>query len=230
MGYLRSLLSLKKITYKHISWFCIWDEKSTFTKKSHIRYFAKLTNVQLNAYSRIGLSCFIKNTKIGKFTAIARSCVIGLGQHPTNYLSSNSIFYKKGSWGYHDDWIGNVEFNNNLPIMIGNDVWIGIKCIIMDGVTIGDGAIVAAGSVVTKDVPSYSIVGGVPAKVIKYRFSEEIINRLLEIKWWNLTDEEITNVIPMFHTKNITLEILNKYFPKKNIETYQYASTYTKTI
>lgn len=215
MGYLKSLLSLKKITHKHISWFCLWDTKSKFTKKTHVRSFAKLTNVQIKEYSRIGLACFINNSTIGKYTAIGKNCNIGLGQHPTNYLTPHSIFYKKGNWGFHDDWIGDVEFDNNKHVIIGNDIWIGINCIIMDGVMIGDGAIVAAGSIVTKDVPPYALVGGVPAKIIKYRFSEEMINRLLEIKWWNLSDEEITKVLPLFHTKDIRMETLNKYFPKK---------------
>ena len=85
----------------------------------------------------------------------------------------------------------------------------------MDGVSIGDGAIVAAGSVVVKDVPPYAIVGGAPAKVIKYRFPEEMIERLLEIKWWNLPDEELTKVVELFHIKNLTLEDLDKFFAKE---------------
>jgi len=82
----------------------------------------------------------------------------------------------------------------------------------MGGVRIGDGAIVAAHSVVTKDVPPYAIVAGVSAKVIKYRFDEETRNRLLEIKWWNLSEHEITDKLPAFTTFNISKDILDKYF------------------
>ena len=89
---------------------------------------------------------------------------------------------------------------------------------IMDGVTIGDGATIAGGAVVTKDVPPYAVVGGVPAKLIRYKFSPEIINRLLEIKWWNLPDEEISKVIGLFHVRNITLDDINHYFPPKKDE------------
>lgn len=85
----------------------------------------------------------------------------------------------------------------------------------MDGVNVSDGAIVAAGSVVTKDVPPYAVVGGVPAKVIKYRFPQEMIDRLLDIQWWNLPDNKITKVIDIFHIKNPTLEDLKRYFPDK---------------
>lgn len=85
----------------------------------------------------------------------------------------------------------------------------------MDGVNIGDGAIVASGTVVTKDVPPYAIVGGVPAKIIKYRYSKEMIERLLEIQWWNLPDAEIARCIDLFHIPNPTVDDVNKFFPKK---------------
>ena len=102
-----------------------------------------------------------------------------------------------------------------LPIKIENDVWIGIQSLILDGVTIGDGAVIGARTVVTKDVPPYAIVVGSPARIIKYRFNEEVIQRLLEIKWWNLSDEEINEKIDFFRESEITIEILNKYFPQK---------------
>lgn len=213
ISYVPSLLSIKKLTHRHVSFFAIWDRESHFTKYTHILKGAKLKNVQVGKYSRVGENCQITNAVIKNFTAIAKDSIIGLGQHPTNYLTSHSIFYKKGNWGWHDDWIAPIDFIENKRITIGNDVWIGRRCMVMDGVTIGNGAIVAAGAIVTKDVPPYAVVGGVPAKVIKFKFPEEIINRLETIQWWNLSDEEITRVIDLFHTSNITLEVINKYFP-----------------
>lgn len=212
--YLNSLLSLKKITHKHVSILSLWDKKSKFTPYTHILSRAKLNNVTIGKYSRIGAGCQVTNATIGNFTAIGKETVITVGQHPTNYLTSHSIFYKKGNWGWHDDWIAPIDFQSDKKVTIGNDVWIGRQCIILDGVTIGDGAIVATGAVVTKDVPPFAIVGGVPAKVIKYKFSQEIIDRLEEIQWWNLPDEKITEVINLFHIKNPTLDDINKYFPK----------------
>lgn len=79
----------------------------------------------------------------------------------------------------------NKDTYSKGPICIGNDVWIGANVTILSGVTIGDGAVIAAGSVVVKSVPPYAIVGGVPARIIKYRFSSEIINRLIHVAWWN---------------------------------------------
>lgn len=210
--YLGSLLSVKKLTHKHVSLFSLWDSKSSFTKYTHILSGAKLNNVKVGKYSRIGVNCQVTSATIGNFTAIGKDTVITVGQHPTNYLTSHSIFYKKGNWGWHDDWIAPIDFREKGEVHIGNDVWIGRQCIIMDGVTIGDGAIVATGAVVTKDVPPFAIVGGVPAKVIKFKYPQEVIDRLEEIKWWNLPDEEITKRIDLFHIANPTLEDINRFF------------------
>ncbi len=119
--------------------------------------------------------------------------------------------------GYVDHYAGNVaafpvkllyffkfnEFAKDVyakgPTIIGNDVLIMYNAMVLSGVTIGDGAIVGAGAVVTKDVPPYAIVAGNPARVIKYRFSEEQIKALLQIRWWNWTDKEIRNFEKYFH-------------------------------
>lgn len=213
--FFRSLISIKKITYRHVSLFALWDNRSCFSKYSHILRGAKLNNVKVGKYSRVGINCQITNADVGNFTAIGKDSVLGLGQHPTNYLTSHSIFYKKGNWGWHDDWIAPIDFIEEKRIHIGNDVWIGRHCMVMDGVTIGDGVTVAAGAIVTKDIPPFAIVGGVPAKVIKYKYSQEIIDRLEEIKWWNLSDEVITKVIDLFHIENPTLDDINRFFPPK---------------
>ena len=93
-------------------------------------------------------------------------------------------------------------------VVIGNDVWIGYRAIILSGVTIGDGAVIAAGAVVTKDVPAYGIVGGNPAKLIKKRFDDETIPRLLKIAWWNWDDAKIEKFLPLLLNQEITAFIL----------------------
>ncbi|MBO4403654.1 MAG: CatB-related O-acetyltransferase [Bacteroidales bacterium] len=212
--YLGSVFSPKKIIYRHVSFFSLWDKKTRFTPFTHILNGAKLCNVQVGKYSRIGVNCQVTNAKIGNFTAIGKDTVITVGQHPTNYLTFHSIFYKKGNWGWHDEWVAPIEFQSGKNVTVGNDVWIGRQCIVLDGVNIGDGAIVATGAVVTKDVPPFAVVGGVPAKIIRYRFAKEVVDRLEEIQWWNLPDEKITEVVDLFHIKNPTLEDINRYFPK----------------
>lgn len=217
LSYVGSMVSPWKIRCKHIAFTALWDRESSFTRYTHLLPGSKLHKVKVGKYSRVGFQTKITNATIGNFTAIGAESIIGLGQHPTNFLTSHSIFYKKGNWGWHDDWVKYPEgFVESSVITIGNDVWIGRRTMIMDGVSIGDGAIIAGGAVVTKDVPPYAIVGGVPAKVIKYRFSEEMIKRLEEIKWWNLSDEEITKVIDLFHRPNPTMNDLDKFFSNPN--------------
>lgn len=146
----------------------------------------RLVNVKLGDYSYIGGSCRVMNAEIGKFCSIGPEVLIG-GQpaHPLHLKSTFPGFYQKNPSFYgveHEYEYLDPEFRK---VIIGNDVWIGSRALILDGVTIGDGAVIAAGAVVTKDVPPYAIVGGVPAKIIKYRFSEKKISQMLKSQWWN---------------------------------------------
>lgn len=136
---------------------------------------------------------FDVEVSIGAFTSIASECAVigGTGFHPPmhNRLSLSTFPFGDHGWGGEPS-------QGRGGLRIGNDVWIGYRCILMDGITIGDGAIVGAGSVVTKDVPPYAIVGGNPAKLIRYRFSERQIKALP--KWWEWTDEQIYAAMPDF--------------------------------
>ena len=132
---------------------------------------------------------------IGKFCSIAPNVNIGPIEHPLKYSST----YPMSTFGF-------LPEQEYLPVKIGNDVWIGINAVILKGVTIGDGAVIASGAVVTKDVLPYTIVGGVPAKIIRFRFSEEIISELLRIKWWNWNTEKIKRNKNFFLTDLTTVE------------------------
>lgn len=213
MSYIKSVFSLKKLTHKALSPLAYWDTGSSFTKFSEIRRFAKLHQSHIGKYTRVNDFCQFARVTIGNFSAIGMNTIMGLGRHPLNYASTQSIFYKNNNM--KNDWVKSIDFEQGIPIRVGNDVWVGRNCTVMDGVTIGDGAVIATGAIITKDIPPYAIAGGVPAKVIKYRFSEEIIERLLEIKWWNFSDEEITAHIGFFRNPDLTLDKLNTYFPKK---------------
>lgn len=141
-----------------------------------------------------------RNTKVGKFCSIADYCCIGFDNHPLSNLTTSPLSYS----GDFMRKIGDIKIKpeyrqpapKGKPTIIGNDVWIGYNAIVLKGVTVGDGAVIGAGAVVTKDVEPYSIVAGVPAKHIKYRFEQEIREKLLKIKWWDLPDKVI-ETLPM---------------------------------
>jgi acetyltransferase-like isoleucine patch superfamily enzyme len=124
---------------------------------------------------------------IGAFCSIGPEVMIfGRADHPTQLVSTYPFRTKLLAPD-----AGNADAVTKGPVRIGNDVWIGARAIILSGVTIGDGAIVAAGAVVARDVPAYGIVAGNPAKLIKHRFAPEVISALLEIRWWDWPDEKI---------------------------------------
>lgn len=133
------------------------------------------------------------NTIVGRYSSIAHNVQRMHGSHPTSRFTTSMLTYSASTLAFNDYLANqNTEIKhvphglpNGSPIIIGNDVWIGQDVTFStSGVSVGDGAIIAAGSVVTKDVPPYAIVGGVPAKILKYRFPEKTIEALLELKWW----------------------------------------------
>jgi acetyltransferase-like isoleucine patch superfamily enzyme len=157
-----------------------------------------LINSNLGAYSFVQSRSLISNVEIGKFCSIASNVNIGLGSHPMHMVSTSPVFYDN-SQSLPNFMIGKKIFFEELPrTTIESDVWIGHGAMIKAGVTIGTGAVIGAGSVVTKDIPPYSIAAGNPCKVIKSRFSEDIINRLLLSKWWIRSDDELKGLAHLF--------------------------------
>lgn len=137
--------------------------------------------------------------EIGAFCSINSSVKLGTeGNHPLNFVTTHPILYHQ-KYDFFDNTKLYIDLKDyNKKITIGNDVWIGARAIILPGVTIGDGAVVAAGAIVTKDIPPYAIVGGVPAKIIKYRFEKKIVEALLKIKWWEWDDKKIKKSSALF--------------------------------
>lgn len=166
---------------------------TTIGNHSHILSGAIINHSHIGNYSYCGQNCIIQNTTIGNYCSIANDVMIGLGKHPLDFFSTSPLFYRKNNPLRLEVISENKNFEEYKPIEIGSDVWIGAKVIIMDGISIGHGAVVAAGAVVTKDVPPYAIIGGVPAKIIKYRFSDEKIENFLQSKWWTCKLDVIIN-------------------------------------
>jgi acetyltransferase-like isoleucine patch superfamily enzyme len=109
---------------------------------------------------------------------------VGYGAHPSSSISTSPLFYSSEPL-FGITLINEDKYKGHKITTIGNDVWIGANVFLVDGVKVGNGAIIGAGAVVTRGVPDYAIVGGVPAKIIKYRFKDELINSLQELKWWD---------------------------------------------
>ena len=170
----------------------------------------RLADVELRRDIKIGGFTYLHGGKInllsqvGRFCSIAPGLVSGEASHPTDWLSTSPFQYtaeKFGFAGWDDDFQYRKRTKENCPSrfkpapVIGNDVWIGADVTLLNGVRIGDGAIVAAGAVVTRDVPSYAVVGGVPAQIIRMRFPSETIMRMLRLQWWKYHPRDLSGLV-----------------------------------
>jgi acetyltransferase-like isoleucine patch superfamily enzyme len=143
---------------------------------------------------------------IGKYCSISQQVrIITGGIHPTDWVSLYPIRSHFNLTGRYQD---GMPYSKG-DIVIGNDVWIGTGATILSGVKIGNGVVICAGSMVTKNIPDYAIVGGVPAKIIKYRFSEEQIKHLNEIAWWDWEEDKIIDSVELLSSRDI-VEFIQK--------------------
>jgi len=151
-----------------------------------------ISNSLIDDFTSVGRNTTIVHTKIGKYCSISWNVTIGATQHPFERISTHAFPYIKR--------FGFTTTDNRFvsQTIVGNDVWFGANAIVMPNVKIGNGAIIGAGAIVTKDVPDYAIVAGVPAKIIRYRFSEETINKLVNLKWWDLNVATIKQNIALW--------------------------------
>ncbi|MFS2316323.1 CatB-related O-acetyltransferase [Maricaulis sp. D1M11] len=150
------------------------------------------TEIKIGGYALINGGS-LAHFSMGRYCSLANNIAVGFAEHPIDRLTSSTASFSHDfqGWRTYSESIGRTTemqiapFNDRPITKIGNDVWIGQGAFLKSGVTIGDGAIIAAHAAVVKDVPPYAIVGGVPAKIIRYRFPREIIDRLLALKWWD---------------------------------------------
>lgn len=159
---------------------------SNIAKSASIAAGSHVVNSTMGKNSFCGYDCIIINTDIGAYCSIASNCEIGGASHPISWVSTSPVFTEnkdqiKKKYSYH-------KYEYNKSTKIGNDVWIGSKSLIKAGVNIGDGVVIGMGSVVTKDIPPYEIWAGNPAKFLRKRFDDDIIEDLIKIKWWNFED------------------------------------------
>ena len=181
-------------------------------KDNLARYFIeKYSGVAIGkytyGYNNLG-TLFVK--KIGSFSSIAPGSITVPNGHRIDWVTSSSILFLK-EYGFCDrDCLNDYCPNLEHSIEIGNDVWIGAKCIIFNNVKIGDGAVIAAGSIIRKDVPPYAVVAGVD-KIIKFRFTDDIIKKLLKIQWWNWDDDKIKkNIFDLYDPNKFVKNFFDK--------------------
>ncbi|MDP9592420.1 UNVERIFIED_ORG: acetyltransferase-like isoleucine patch superfamily enzyme [Shinella zoogloeoides] len=169
--------------------------RSTIDPTSKLGSGSQFYRSRMDRHSYCGYDCQITYAEIGAFVSIANWVTIGGGRHPMDWAGMSPVFFA----GRDNAGKKFAEHEREQPkkITIGHDVWIGHGAIILPGVTIADGAVVGAGSVVTKPVPPYAVVAGNPARLIRYRFPEDIRARLLKSQWWTLSEADLAKYAPL---------------------------------
>lgn len=172
-----------------------------------------------HSYIRGSYAISHKDTVVGAFCSIGTNVSLGPSQHPSNFLSTHPFQYCPDYDVVPDEKLYKYSFE---PVIVGNDVWIGNNVIIKDGVKIADGCIIGSNAVVTHDTEPYAIMGGVPARVIRYRFPTKTIQELLKLKWWDLPDDEIAK-LPFDDIDQCIkkLKIIRKKYPVSNHQVKQ---------
>jgi chloramphenicol O-acetyltransferase type B len=171
--------------------------RSNIHENSKVESGGTVVNSTMSRHSFCGYDCSILNCDIGAFCSIASRVSIGGVRHPTEFVSTSPVFLS-----HRDSVKAKFAGHDYLPVVrtiVGNDVWIGEGAFIKAGITIGDGSVVGMGAVVTKNVAPYSIVGGNPARLIRLRFDQEIVDALLRMKWWELPDSELLRLGSAFN-------------------------------
>ncbi|NRQ49166.1 CatB-related O-acetyltransferase [Aeromicrobium stalagmiti] len=168
--------------------------------------FVIRADTRIGAFTEFGREVEVQAATFGRYCEIGPGSLIGATGHPTSWLSVSAFQYKKATWGWHpsaDDTEvvdpeagGRQSFRSVAGDLatIGNDVWIGANVVVLRGVSIGDGSIVAANAVVTKDIPPYSIAGGMPAKVIRSRVDDDLRAELLDLQWWRHSPNQLSGI------------------------------------
>jgi acetyltransferase-like isoleucine patch superfamily enzyme len=167
-----------------------------------------LLHVNLGARSYTGPWDMLFHCNIGRYCSISYGVTIGPPDHSYHRISTHPFYYNSKFGLFPDDGeIIGEKFSNEL--VLGNDIWVGCNVTILRGLTIGDGAIIGANSVVTQSVPPYAIVAGTPARVIKYRFEDRIIEKLLDLRWWDWDDATIQRNKNLFYNNKVSLKDLD---------------------
>ena len=188
----RRLALKRKLPGFRAHWSSYADHRCRFGGFNSLLAGSELADVSLGRFTYISGRVKSAETEFGSFCSVGPEALIGgLGRHPTNWASTHPGFYstmRQAGYTFSETRL----FEERSRTRIGSDVWIGARAIVLDGVDVGDGAIIGAGAVVVKNVPPYAVVGGVPAKTIRFRFSDEMIALLRSLRWWDWSLDDLT--------------------------------------
>ena len=157
-----------------------------------------ITESSLDEYSYVVNDCQIIYAQIGKFCSIAAASRLNPGNHPLERAALHHFTYRSASYDLGGDDAEFFQWRRDRPVVLGNDVWIGHGAVVLPGVSVGSGAVLGAGAVATKDIPPFAIAVGIPARVLRFRFPEPIVERLLRLAWWNWPRERLEAALPDF--------------------------------
>lgn len=184
------------------------DEESVLGQYNVLFHNVKILSSVIGDHTYVQENSIVNEAEVGKFCSIAMGVSVGLPQHSISGVSSHPAFYLRNT-PLEKTYSDRDMFMPSKKTCVSHDVWIGQNAIIMSGLQIGVGAVIGAGAVVTRDVPAYAVVGGVPARIIKYRFDEKLRNDLLESKWWDMSEEWMENNYTLFRDPLKLLGTLN---------------------
>lgn len=205
-GLIKLILKSKSVSWQSIS---SRSRNCSIDPHAKIHPLHNLLEVSVGKGTYISSNATISYTTIGKFCSIGPNFISGWGIHPLTGISTSPAFYStKGQSAL--TFSPKDKIQERKSIAIGNDVFIGANVTVLDGISIGDGAVIGAGAVVSKDIPPYAVAIGTPISVHKYRFNEDIIQGLLNSKWWDGDDEALKSVEKYFNNPHEFLQIVNK--------------------